>query len=91
MILGTRSELGLRGVNNLCFTRVMTNTATTAPAAEDIIRQDAALINEARGWAMDAYDLASLPSAARALELIRNGYAGGAAEFIRNSSQLISN
>jgi hypothetical protein len=67
------------------------NTTTTAAAAEDIISNSPALAAEAKGWAMDAYDLDFMPPITRALAFIRKGYAGGLEEFIRNSSPITSN
>ncbi len=55
------------------------------------ITEHAALINEAKGWAMDAFNLDELPTADRALRLIKAQYDGGPVAFLSNSACLINN
>jgi len=66
------------------------------PEAEDaaaIIRNTPALLNEARGWIGDAYPIGDgapdILTPEAVTRVLQRGYAGGCAEFVRNSAPLI--
>lgn len=67
------------------------DTARARAAAAAAIRDTPALLTEARGWIIDAYDLDPElynPEISAVLHAIERGYAGGCLEFYLNSLQL---
>ena len=65
------------------------------PEAEDAaytIRNTPALLDEARGWVIDAYDVDPelySPSPDVLIRTIARSYDGGCTEFVRNSAALL--
>lgn len=97
-MMGTRSQLGLTHVKNVCNTQPMNTTSATIPAGpanlasqlETFATAPAAILDEARGWIMDCWEDVDAwdMSESELGRIIARHYAGGIPEFLTNSAAL---